>query len=103
MKRKSTKSGPGDLMRLEDIPNVGPSVAADLRQLGISSPDELRGSDPYALYDALGRISGRQHDPCVLDTFIAAVRFMEGDAKKPWWKYTAERKRALASRSGLRG
>ena len=35
-----------------------------------------------------------------LDTFIAAVRFMEGEPKKPWWKYTAERKRELARRSG---
>jgi Pathogenicity locus len=34
----------------------------------------------------------------LLDTFIAAVRFMEGEPKKPWWKYTAERKRELAAR-----
>lgn len=103
MTRKSAKPGKREVVRLEDIPNVGPSIAADLRQLGITSPDELRGSDPYALYDALCRLSGRLHDPCVLDTFISAVRFMQGEAKKPWWKYTAERKRVLAARSGLRG
>jgi len=102
MKRKSAKPGTRVVMRLEEIPNVGPSIAADLRQLGITSPDELRGSDPYALYDALCRITGRHHDPCVLDTFIAAVRFMQGEAKKPWWKYTAERKREIAARSGQR-
>jgi hypothetical protein len=87
------------LTRLEDIPNVGPAIAADLRQLGITMPNELLGRDPYAMYDDLCRITGQRHDPCLLDTFIAAVRYMAGEPKKPWWKYTAERKRELATRS----
>ena len=88
-----------EVARLEDIPNVGPAVAADLRQLGITSPAGLPGRDPYALYDELCRITGQRHDPCVLDTFVAAVRYMEGAPKRPWWKYTAERKRAMAART----
>jgi Pathogenicity locus len=99
MKRKSTSR---EVTRLEDIPNVGRSIAADLRQLGVTSPDELRSADPYALYDTLCRVTGRRHDPCLLDTFIAAVRYMQGEPKKPWWKYTAERKRGLAVRNGGR-
>jgi len=87
-----------ELARLEDIPNVGPAVAADLRQLGITLPIDMVGRDPYAMYDDLCRLTGQRHDPCLLDTFIAAVRFMEGEPKKPWWKYTAERKRELAAR-----
>ena len=99
-RRESSKSNQGrDLRRLEDIPNVGPAIAADLRRLGITLPAELPGCDPYAMYDDLCRITGQRHDPCLLDTFIAAVRFMEGEPKKPWWKYTAERKRELAARS----
>jgi Pathogenicity locus len=98
------KSAEGrELPRLEDIPNVGPAIAADLRQLGIRSPAELPGRDPYAMYDDLCRITGQRHDPCLLDTFIAAVRFMAGEPKKPWWKYTAERKRKLATRSRSEG
>jgi hypothetical protein len=50
------------------------------------------------MYDDLCRITGQRHDPCLLDTFIAAVRFMEGEPKKSWWKYTAERRRVLAAR-----
>jgi predicted flap endonuclease-1-like 5' DNA nuclease len=84
---------------LEDIPNVGPSIAGDLRRLGIRAPRELAGRDPYALYEALNRATGTRHDPCLLDTFIAAVRFMEGAPARPWWKYTAERKRTLATRA----
>ena len=99
-RRESSKSNQGrDLRRLEDIPNVGHAIAADLRRLGITLPAELLGRDPYAMYDDLCRITGQRHDPCLLDTFIAAVRFMEGESKKPWWKYTAERKSEMASRS----
>lgn len=83
---------------LEDLPNVGKSVAADLRRIGIRAPRELAGRDPYALYEALNRATGMRHDPCLLDTFIAAVRFMGGAPARPWWAYTEERKRALAAR-----
>ena len=100
--KRPTHRKPGgrqDIVRLEDIPNVGPAIAADLRRLGFMTPAELLGRDPYAMYDDLCRMTGQHHDPCLLDTFIAAVRFMEGDPKKPWWKYTAERKKVLAARS----
>ncbi len=93
-----SRQGP-ELARLEDVPNVGPTVAAGLRRLGIASPGDLLGRDPYAMYDELCRITGSHHDPCLLDTFIAAVRFMAGEPKRPWWAYTAERKRELAARN----
>jgi predicted GIY-YIG superfamily endonuclease len=92
-----------EVARLEDIPNLGPAVAGDLRRLGITTPAELPGRDPYALYDKLCRITGPRHDPCVLDTFIAAVRDMEGAPKRPRWKYTAERKRVMAARTETGG
>ena len=63
---------------LEDLPNVGPAIAADFRRLGIRTPAALKGRDPYALYAALNRVTGQRHDPCVLDTFIAVVRFVDG-------------------------
>src|SRR3954467_11904319 len=89
---RKTTSAVRDIAHLEDIPNIGPSVAGNLRQLGVTSPGELAGRDPYAMYDHLCRITGQRHDPCLLDTFIAAVRYMEGGPKKPWSAYTAERK-----------
>ena len=84
---------------LESIPNIGPRIAEDLRQLGLDAPGQLQGQDPYALYDRLCATTGVRHDPCLLDTFIAAVRFMDGGPALPWWAYTAERKRELASRT----
>jgi hypothetical protein len=92
-----------DITDLEDIPNVGPSIAANLRIIGIQSPDDLVGKDPYKMYDDLRHATGVRHDPCVIDVFIAAVRFMAGKRAKPWWKYTPERKRKLAARAADRG
>jgi len=85
---------------LEDLPNVGPAIAADFRRLGIRTPAALKGRDPYALYAALNRVTGQRHDPCVLDTFIAVVRFVDGAPARPWWHYTAERKETLAADAG---
>ncbi|HEU4951168.1 MAG TPA: helix-hairpin-helix domain-containing protein [Holophagaceae bacterium] len=78
---------------LTDLPNVGPSVAGDLRSLGIRAPEQLLGQDPVALYDRLCALTGVRQDPCVLDVFISVVRFMGGEEPKPWWAYTDERKR----------
>jgi hypothetical protein len=84
-----------DVSKLEDIPNIGREIAKDLRSLGIDAPSQLAGRDPYEMYDKLCVATGTRHDPCVLDTFIAAVRFMEGGPKVPWYAYTAERKQKL--------
>lgn len=78
---------------LEAIPNIGRSIAGDLRRLGIETPGALVGRDPCQLYLDLCILTGARQDPCVLDTFIAATRFMAGDPPHPWWHYTAERKR----------
>jgi hypothetical protein len=85
------------IVKLERIPNVGPRIAADFRKLGLDHPHSLAGEDPYDLYDRLNVLTGVRQDPCVLDTFIAAVRYMEGAPKRPWWHYTAERKRSMSS------
>ena len=87
-----------DITDLEDIPNVGPSIAANLRLIGVSSPQDLLGKDPYTMYDDLCDSTVVRQDPCVIDVFIAAVRFMTGESAKPWWKYTEERKRTLAAK-----
>jgi hypothetical protein len=81
-----------ECQRLEQLPNIGPALAADLRLLGVRHPGELRARDPFVLYQALCAKTGKRPDPCVLDTFMAAVDFMRGAAPTPWWHYTAQRK-----------
>ena len=88
-----------DITDLQQIPNVGPAIATDMRLIDISSPHDLLGKDPYTMYDDLCDITEVRHDPCVIDVFIAAVRFMAGEPAKPWWKYTPERKRELGAKA----
>lgn len=77
---------------LIDLPNVGAATAADLRRLGIETPQQLIGRDAWELYESLCRKTGVRHDPCVIDVFLSITDFMQGGEAKPWWHYTAQRK-----------
>jgi Pathogenicity locus len=81
-----------ECQRLEQLPNIGPSIAADLRALGVVVPQTLVNEDPLLLYQRLCAVRGVRQDPCVLDTFMAAVDFMRGAPERPWWTYTQQRK-----------
>lgn len=76
----------------EHLPNIGKAMAADFRLLGLKHPQELAQQDALALYQRLCKLTAQRHDPCVLDTFMAAVDFMQGAPAQPWWHYTAQRK-----------
>lgn len=84
-----------DATSLEEIPNIGKSIAQDLRNIGINTPAQLKNKNPLALYRKLEETMGERHDPCVADTLMAAVDFMNGAKAKPWWKFTQKRKSLL--------
>ena len=77
---------------LTDIPNIGKSIAQDLRAIGVNTPVDVKTMNPMAIYEALRKPMGRRHDPCVLDTFLAAKDFMNGGPALPWWHFTPIRK-----------
>ncbi|WP_233203021.1 helix-hairpin-helix domain-containing protein [Chitinimonas sp. BJB300] len=58
---------------LQSIPNIDRAMAADLNLLGITVPADLKGRDALALYAQLCNITNQRNDPCVADTFMAAV------------------------------
>ncbi len=91
-----TKVNRTRLQKLTDLPNIGESIAADLRLIGINSATDLIGRDPFAMYESLCELTKVRHDPCVIDVFISITRFMAGEPPLPWWKYTDERKIILA-------
>jgi len=84
--------------RLEDLPWVGRAIAAKLRLVGIESPADLIGRNPYELHQELSYRTGRRPDPCLLDVFIGLTRFIAGEPARPWWEYTAERKAEMDRR-----
>lgn len=80
---------------LTDLPNVGPSIAEDLRIVGIQVPLDLVGKDPLTLFNSLNDLTGVRQDPCVLDVFMSVVDYMAGNDAQPWWAYTENRKKLL--------
>ncbi|MDA0183485.1 helix-hairpin-helix domain-containing protein [Solirubrobacter phytolaccae] len=76
---------------LTTIPNVGPKVAARLRRLGVERVEDLRGADPEELFERTCAMEGRQEDPCLLDTYHAAVDYATTGEARPWWEYSRER------------
>jgi Pathogenicity locus len=83
---------------LRAMPNIGPAIAEKLLRLGIERPDDLRGHDPEELFHRLCVLDGRRHDPCLLDTFVAAVDYTNGAPARPWWHYSRIRKAETATR-----
>jgi hypothetical protein len=77
---------------LTAIPNVGPAVARKLLTLDIHGVADLRGRDAEELFERLCAMDGRRHDPCLLDTFAAAVAYADGGPARPWWEFSRERK-----------
>jgi hypothetical protein len=85
------------VIEFTDIPNIGPAMVEDFKLLELKSPADLKGTDPLLLYQKLCKKTGNRHDPCVLDTIMSAVDFMNGARAKPWWDYTQERKKKFPS------
>jgi hypothetical protein len=76
---------------LQEIPGVGPSIAADLRELGVERVSDLRHGDPQVLYERLSALRGVRQDPCVLYVFRGAVYYASRKRHDPellkWWNW----------------
>ena len=76
---------------LQALPGVGPSIAADLEELGFRRPADLRGRDPQMMYDELIRLRGQHQDRCVLYLFRCAVYYASTPDPRPelckWWNH----------------
>lgn len=84
------------ILQLSELANVGPATLGDLHQLGIRTVCQLARRDALALYRSLCRRTGKRHDPCVIDVFMAIIHQARGGEAMPWWKFTAERKRLVS-------
>lgn len=80
------------IVRLQKIPNVGPTGAAHLIRPGITRLEDAAGLDPYGLYQELCVLDAKQHHPCWMDVFAAVVAYANGEPSRPWWEFTPQRK-----------
>jgi hypothetical protein len=80
---------------LQRLPAIGPSLARDLRDLGVRSVAMLASRDPERLYIALNRLRGVRQDPCVLYSFRCAVYAARTARPKQtlllWWHWKDRR------------
>ena len=82
--------------QLGDLISIGPALLRDFKLLRIRSVAQLARQDPRRMYARLNHLSRQRQDPCVLDTFCAAV----AQAKNPrlpaeqcqWWYWSKKRK-----------
>src|SRR5438552_1412882 len=88
------------LRELQRLPNVGPSIAIDLYDLGIRQPADLRRKNPQRMYDELMAQRGQHIDRCQLYVFRALVYYSKTKQPEPelvqWWKWSD---RAVETRS----
>jgi hypothetical protein len=86
--------------RLEDLISIGPAMLRDFEMLGIRNIAQLAKQNPQRMYARLNHVTGQRQDPCVLDTFCAAV----AQARNPrlpaeqcqWWYWSRKRKKREA-------
>ena len=82
--------------QLGDLISIGPAMLRDFELLKIGSVAELARQNPKKMYERLSHVTGQRQDPCVLDTFCAAV----AQARNPrlpieecqWWYWSKKRK-----------
>ena len=77
---------------LQQIPGIGPSIARDLRALGVLKVADLRGKSPERMYADSNRLRGVVQDRCLLYAFRCAVYYATERKPKPrllkWWNWS---------------
>lgn len=88
MARRLTRSSKDEL---QTLPSIGPSLAQDLRDLGVTSRAMLARRDPERLYLDLCTLTRTRQDPCVLYSFRCAVYAARTPRPRPellkWWNW----------------
>jgi hypothetical protein len=92
----STKAAQVKERKFQDLVSVGPAIERDFQMMGIRSVTQLAKQNPKKMYDKLCKLTGQGQDPCVLDTFEAAVAQAVNPKlaaeKCQWWYWSRIRK-----------
>jgi predicted flap endonuclease-1-like 5' DNA nuclease len=78
-----------ELMQLR---NIGKAMRQDFELLNIHTIKQLAKQDPDSLYKRIQQLTGTRHDPCVWDTYAAAIHQAKTGEALPWWHFTKIRK-----------
>ncbi len=96
-RRRQTYGARSKERMLGDLISIGPAMVRDFELLGIRSVSDLARQNPQRMYQKLERVTGTRQDPCVLDTFCAAVAQAKNPRLAPekcqWWWWSKKRKK----------
>ena len=76
---------------LEQIPGVGKKIAHEMRNIGISSVEDIKGQKAERLYQELCEFKASPVDRCMLYVFRCAIYYAENTQHDPrllkWWNW----------------
>lgn len=81
---------------LSGLRNIGKAMRADFELLGIKSVAQLARCNADRLYARIQQLTRQRHDPCVWDTYAAAIHQAKTGEGLPWWEFTKLRKARAA-------
>ncbi|MGE0188021.1 MAG: TfoX/Sxy family DNA transformation protein [Steroidobacteraceae bacterium] len=82
---------------LLSLRNIGKAMRADFELLGINSIEQLARCDADELYVRIQTLTHSRHDPCVWDTYAAAIHQAKTGEARAWWEFTKVRKQRQAN------
>lgn len=77
---------------LSELRNIGKAMRKDFAMLRITSVKQLARCDADFLYTKIQTLTATRHDPCVWDTYAAAIHQARTGEALPWWDFTKIRK-----------
>jgi hypothetical protein len=95
--RHPIKSMQNHVDELSQLRNIGKAMRQDFDLLGIKSVKQLANCDADKLYAKIQTLTGTRHDPCVWDTYAAAIHQAKTGEALPWWEFTKVRKDVSSS------
>lgn len=76
---------------LEQIPGGGEKIAQEMRNIGISSVEDIKGQKAERLYQKLCEFKASPVDRCMLYVFRCAIYYAENTQHDPrplkWWNW----------------
>jgi hypothetical protein len=81
-----------EVTQLSELRNIGKAMLKDFELLGIKSVKQLARCDADKLYTRIHTLTGTRHDPCVWDTYAAAIHQAKTGEALAWWEFTKVRR-----------
>ncbi len=82
---------------LAQLRNIGKAMVQDFELLGIKSIKQLAKCKADRLYTRIQALTNTRHDPCVWDTYAAAIHQAKTGEVLAWWEFTKLRKKREAN------